>query len=94
MPYAWIIASCSVGCLLSDCSLDLAFPHLWLSLSSLPLVWQNDLLTLCAFPLYFGVPPLLNSGIALSSLVNSGIACLASQSSDWLDALWASLSSV
>ena len=26
MPYAWIVASCSVGYLLFDCSLDLAFP--------------------------------------------------------------------
>ena len=31
MPYAWTVASCSVGWLLSDCSLDLAFPCLWLS---------------------------------------------------------------
>ena len=31
MPYAWIVASCSMGCLLPDCSLDLAFPCLWLS---------------------------------------------------------------
>ena len=28
MPYAWIVASCSVGYLLSDYSLDLTLPHL------------------------------------------------------------------
>ena len=37
MPYAWIVASCSMGYLLSDCSLDLAFPisgcPLWFSLA-------------------------------------------------------------
>ena len=31
MPYAWIVASYSVGYLLSDCSLDLVFPCLWRS---------------------------------------------------------------
>ena len=31
---------------------------------------------------------------SLSNYVNPGIACLASQSSDWLGALWASLSGV
>ena len=39
------------------------------------------------------VPPIEPWDI-LSSLVNPGIVCLASWSSDWLDALWASLSSV
>ena len=36
----------------------------------------------------------LNSGIACLAYLNPGIACLASQSSDWLGALWASLSGV
>ena len=36
MPYAWIVASCSMGHLLSDCPLDLEFPHLWLSSLDLP----------------------------------------------------------
>ena len=38
--------------------------------------------------------PQLNSGIACLAYLNPGIACLASQSSDWLGALWASLSGV
>ena len=85
MPYVWIVASCSVGCLLSDLFLRPSVPHLWLSCDSFS--------EACGLPLYLGLPPieLWNS---LSSLVNPGIACLASLSSDWLDALWASLSSV
>ena len=91
MPYAWIVASCNVGCLLSDCSLDLAFP-----ISG----------CLCLFSLFLRLffDPLNISLISrvpshelwdsLSSLVNPGIACLASLSSDWPDALWASLSGV
>ena len=39
------------------------------------------------------VPP-LNSGIACLVYLTSGIACLVSWCSDWLDTLWASLSSV
>ena len=38
--------------------------------------------------------PPSNSGMACLAYLNPGIACLASQSSDWLDALWASLSGV
>ena len=91
MPYAWIVASCSVGCLLSDCSLDLVFPLSLAVLSDSPQL----VLTLkpVGLPLYLGFPP-IELWDSLSSLVNSGIVCLASQSSDWLDALWASLSSV
>ena len=59
---------------------------LWLSLASFP--WS-----LCGPPLHLGFPP-IELWDSLSSLVNSGIACLASQSFDWPDALWASLSSV
>ena len=91
MPYAWIVASCSVGYLLSGCSLDLAFPHLWLS--SLVLLADLSTLEACGLPLYLG-SPLIELWDSLSSLVNSGIVCLTSWSSDWLDALWASLSSV
>ena len=36
----------------------------------------------------------MNSGIACLAYLNPGIACLASQSYDWLGALWASLSGV
>ena len=64
MSYAWIVASCSVGYLLSDCSLDLAFPCLWLSSLILPRL--IDYPEACGLPLYLGFPPL-----------NSGIACLA-----------------
>ena len=53
MPYAWIVASCSMGCLLSDCSLDLVFPI------SGCLSFSPSL-----FSLISRVPPLLNSGIA------------------------------
>ena len=67
MPYAWIVASCSLGCLLSDCSLDLAFPISG-CLYLLSLSMSDWLITLeaCGLPLYLGFPPL-----------NSGIACLA-----------------
>ena len=85
MPYAWIVASCSMGCLLSDCSLDLAFPVS----GCLQLITPEA----CGLPLYLGFPP-IELWDSLSSLVNPGIVCLASLSSDWLDALWASLSSV
>ena len=93
MPYAWIIASCSVGCLLSGLFLDLAFPSTlllwihWIPSEDCCYPWGLWL------PLYLGCSP-LNSGIACLAYLNSGIACLASQSSDWLDALWASLSGV
>ena len=95
MPYAWTIASCSVGSLLSGLFLDLAFP-------SVLLLWIHWLIVrvlrilspgVCGFPFYLRCPP-LNSGIACLAYLNPGIACLASWSSDWLDALWASLSGV
>ena len=54
MPYAWIVASCSMGYLLSDCSLDLAFPRLWLS--SLVLLGLIECLEVCGLPLYLGSP--------------------------------------
>ena len=46
-----------------------------------------------AFPFIYGVPPIELWG-SLSTYVHPGIACLASQSSDWLGALWASLSGI
>ena len=94
MPYAWIVASCSMGCLLSDCSLDLVFP-----ISHCPYLFSlstsDRLITLeaCGLPLYLEFPP-IELWDSLSSLVNPGIVCLGSLSSDWPDALWASLSSV
>ena len=94
MPYAWVVASCSMGCLLSNCSLDLAFP-LSLAVLSNPF-WLIPFIPpcgVCGLPLYLGFPP-IELWDSLSSLVNPGIACLASQNSDWLDALWASLSGV
>ena len=94
MPYAWIVASCSMGCLLSDCSLDLVFPLSLAVLSNSPLLDLSGFsLEACGASLISRVPP-IELWDSLSTLVNSGIACLASQSSDWLDALWASLSSV
>ena len=92
MPYAWVIASCSTGCLLSDCSLDLVFPSSLAVLADSP--WLGSLLKPVGLPLYLVEFPPIELWDSLSSLVNSGIACLASQGSDWLDALWASLSSV
>ena len=83
MPYAWVVASYSVGCLLSNCSLDLAFP------SSLAVLSNSFWL----IPFVLFVEPVGFPYIPYS-LVNPGIVCLASQSSDWLDALWASLSGV
>ena len=44
-------------------------------------------------PFYLGCSP-IELWDSLSTYVNPGIACLASQSSDWLGALWASLSGV
>ena len=46
-----------------------------------------------AFPFIWGVPP-IELWDRLSTYVYPGIACLSSQSSDWLAALWASLSGV
>ena len=94
MPYAWIVASCSVGYLLSGLFLRPGVPLCSASCQDS----QGFLQTLihpeaCGLPLYLGFPP-VELWDSLSSLVNSGIACLTSQSSDWLDALWASLSSV
>ena len=88
MPYAWFIASCSMGSLLSGLFLDLAFP-------SALLLWIHWILpeASVAFPFILDVSP-LNSGIACLAYLNPGIACLASWSSDWLGALWASLSGV
>ena len=80
-------SACVVHCL--DCSLTQHSPLLCFSgftgfsWSSYPWgVW---------LPFYLGCSP-LNSGIACLAYLNPGIACLASQSSDWLSALWASLS--
>ena len=84
MSYAWVVASCSMGCLLSDCSLDLAFP------SSLAILSNSFLL----IPFIVFVEPVGFPYIWGSLPLNSGIVCLASWSSDWLDALWARLSGV
>ena len=92
MPYAWFIASCSMGSLLSWLFLDLAFPSAlllwihWIASKDCP-SWGLWL------PFYLGCPP-LNSGVACLAYLNSEIACLASWSSDWLDALLVSLSGV
>ena len=90
----------------SPMSLDLAFPLLLglvglllrivFSLSghsSSLLVWLILLFYPLSASLISRVPP-IELWDSLSSLENPGIVCLASQSSDWLDALWDSLSSV
>ena len=103
MPYAWFLASCSMGSPMSRLFLDLAFPSallLWITsedclFCSLGSGSVYVLLSLkpVASLISSSVPP-LNAGIACLAYLNPGIACLASQSSDWLDALWASLSGV
>ena len=45
----------------------------------------------CGFPFYLGYSP-IELWDSLSAYVHPGIACLASQASDWLGAFWASLS--
>ena len=47
----------------------------------------------CSFPFYLGFSP-IELWDSLSTCVHPGIACLASQASDWLGAFWASLSGV
>ena len=93
MPYAWFIASCSMGSLLSWLFLDLAFPSallLWINwIASGGLFFLGSVASILS-----RVFTLLNSGIACLAYLNPGIACLASQSSDWLGALWTSLSGV
>ena len=69
--------------ILLDCFLTLHFP---LSL----LLWIQPL-GVCGFPFYLGYSP-IEPGDSLSTYVHLGIACLASQASDWLGTLWASLS--
>ena len=84
MPYAWILASCSMGSLLSGLFLDLAFPSallLWIHwfvvrlLRILGVLWSLQILPLGseASPFIKGVPP-LNSGIACLAYLNPGIA--------------------
>ena len=96
MPYAWFLASCSMGSLLSWLFLDLVFPSVLL----LWIHWIHSLRIVRILPLesvvslISRVSPPLNYGIACLAYLNPGIACLASWSSDWLDALWVSLSGV
>ena len=47
----------------------------------------------CGFPFYLGCSP-IELWYSLSTYVHPGIACLASWSSDWLGALWASFSGI
>ena len=46
---------------------------------------------LCSFSFYLGYTPIELSD-RLSAYAHPGIACLASQASDWLGVFWASLS--
>ena len=86
MPYAWFLASCSMGShmfllllLTLHSPLLLLFP-----LAGLPLGF-------CSAPFYLGYSP-IEFWDSLSGYVYPGIACLAFQASDWLGAFWASLS--
>ena len=68
---------------------------------SVLLLWTQALLSCCSsdpfwglwLPFYLGCSPIELWG-SLSTYMHPGIACLASQSFDWLGALWASLSGV
>ena len=91
MPYAWFLASCSMG------SHMLLFMLLTLCSHLLLLSASCSLCVCCPYPwgsvvpLYLGYSPIefCNS---LSGYVHPGIACLAFQASDWPGAFWASLS--
>ena len=65
---------------------DLVFP-------SVLLLWIKAHPGVCGFPFYLGCSP-IELWDSLSTYVHPGIACLASQNSDWLGALWASLSGI
>ena len=69
-----------------DLFLDLTFPSV-----SAPLDFLDSLPWGLWLPFYLGYSP-IEFWDSLSNYVHLGIACLASQGSDWLGALWASLS--
>ena len=74
-----------------DCSLTLCSPLSWylLILSGSTIDWLP--LWGLWLPFYLGYSP-IEPWDSLSAYVHPGIACLASQASDWLGAFWASLS--
>ena len=89
MLYALFLASCSMD---SPIFLIVPLPYISLCLcvSAYPLPLPLSL-GLCSLSLYLGYF-LIELWDSLSVYAHSGIACLASQASDWLGALWASLS--
>ena len=86
MPYALFLASCSMGSPIVLAVLDLTFPSVFASLSV-----SVSVSRLCSLSFYLRYSP-IELWASLSAYVHPGIACLASQASDWLGALWASLS--
>ena len=81
MPYAFLL-SLIVGC----CS---AYPLLVLLFSLKELCLSGDL---GLYSLFYPVHVCITLWDSLSGLVHSGIACLASQDSDWAVAFWDGLS--
>ena len=84
MPYALFLASCSMG---SPIFLIVPRPYVPLCLC----VSLHACLGLCSLFFYLGYSP-IELWDSLSAYAHPGIACLASWASDWLGALWASLS--
>ena len=94
MPYAWFLASCSMGShMFLLLFLDLAFPYYFQSLRIPPglLCGDSSLLWGSVAPFYLGYSP-IESWDILSGYVHPGIACLAFWASDWPGAFCASLS--
>ena len=94
MPYAWFLASCSMGShMFLLLFLYLAFPYYFQSLRIPPGLPCGD-----SSHCWGSVAPLLSrvfsieSWDSLSGYVHPGIACLAFQASGWPGAFWASLS--
>ena len=84
MPYALFLASYSMG---SPIFPIVPRPYIPLCLC----VSLHACLGLCSLSFYLQYSP-IELWDSLSAYAHSGIVCLASQSSDWLGALWARLS--
>ena len=87
LPYAWFLASCSMGShMFLSLPLTLHSPLSLLRILFLPSAPWGSIA-----PFYLGYSP-IEFWDSLSGYVHHGIACLASQASDWSGAFWASLS--
>ena len=89
MPYALFLASCSMGSPIFLIVLDLMFPSASASLHALHQLIDYPLGSVASFYLGYSAIGIWDS---LSTYAHPGIACLASQVSNWLGAFWASLS--